>query len=437
MKRIFIITILFAVSAIAQNKVLTLDDCVRLGMENSNELKISKAKVESSDAKMTEANSYLLPQLKFQASYMRLSNIPPTEISLDFLPHPVQISPTILNNYNLKLSLQQPLFTGFKLWSVKSVAKNNYQASNYEYDKDLNEAAFKIQNVFWNYYKAEQIKKLINENLRLTQKHLEDTKNFMERNLATRNDLLKLQVQYSNTELQLIEAENNVDIARSNLNKQLNLPLEAGTEIESGKIDTSFNDLNLKDLINEAHANRNDLKSLEYRLEASDKGIIAANAGWYPSIYLVGDYYYSKPNQRIFPAQDKFKDTWDVGVSLQWDIWNWGFTSSQSTQAEQQKVQVEASLSQLKDAVELEVYQSFLTYKRAQDKIRVSRLTVDQANENYRITQQKYEQQLATSTDLIDAEVSLLQAKTSLTTSLVDYQIAKVKLNKSVGQKIY
>ncbi len=381
MKRIFIITILFAVSAIAQNKVLTLDDCVRLGMENSNELKISKAKVESSDAKMTEANSYLLPQLKFQASYMRLSNIPPTEISLDFLPHPVQISPTILNNYNLKLSLQQPLFTGFKLWSVKSIAKNNYQASNYEYDKDLNEAAFKIQNVFWNYYKAEQIKKLINENLKLTHKHLEDTKNFMERNLATRNDLLKLQVQYSNTELQLIEAENNVDIARSNLNKQLNLPLEAGTEIESGKIDTSFNDLNLKDLINEAHANRNDLKSLEYRLEASDKGITAANAGWYPSIYLVGDYYYSKPNQRIFPAQDKFKDTWDVGVSLQWDIWNWGFTSSQSTQAEQQKVQVEASLSQLKDAVELEVYQSFLTYKRAQDKIRVSRLTVDQANE--------------------------------------------------------
>ena len=208
--------------------------------------------------------------------------------------------------------------------------------------------------------KHEQIKKLIEENLRLTQKHLEDTKNFMERNLATRNDLLKLQVQYSNTELQLIEAENNVDIARSNLNKQLNLPLEAGTEIESGKIDTSFNDLNLKDLINEAHANRNDLKSLEYRLEASDKGITAANAGWYPSIYLVGDYYYSKPNQRIFPAQDKFKDTWDVGVSLQWDIWNWGFTSSQSTQAEQQKVQVEASLSQLKDAVELEVYQSFL-----------------------------------------------------------------------------
>ena len=437
MKRILGIILLFAISAFSQSKVLTLEECIKLGMENSNELKISKAKLIGSDAKVTEANSHLLPQLKLNASYQRLSNIPPVEISLDFLPQPVQIAPVILNNYNLKLSLQQPLFTGFRLWSAKSIAENNYKASNYEYDKELNEAAFKIQNVFWNYYKAEQIKNLIEENLRLIKKHVEDTKNFMERSLATRNDLLKLEVQYSNTQLQLIEAENNQDIARSSLNKQLNLPLEANTDIEAGNIDSSFNDYNLKDLINKAHVNRNDLKSLEYRLEASDKGITAANAGWYPSIYLVGDYYYSRPNQRIFPAQDKFKDTWDVGVSLQWDIWNWGFTSSQSTQAEQQKVQVEASLSQLKDAVELEVYQSFLTYKRAQDKIRVSRQTVDQANENYRITQQKYEQQLATSTDLIDAEVSLLQAKTSLTTSLVDYQIAKVKLNKSVGQKIY
>ena len=76
MKRIFIITILFAVSAIAQNKTLTLKECVQLGMENSNELKISKAKLIGSDAKVTEANSHLLPQLKFQASYQRLSNIP-------------------------------------------------------------------------------------------------------------------------------------------------------------------------------------------------------------------------------------------------------------------------------------------------------------------------------------------------------------------------
>ncbi len=443
---IFLVNILFLPDISAQSSemfvdsaksILTLDQCLQLGIDNSKELKISKSKISNAEAKITESNSQLLPLLRFQASYLRLSNIPPFEVSLPIFPHPIQISPVILNNYNFKLTLQQPLFTGFRLWSFKSAAENNYESSSYEYKKNLNDVAYNIQNVFWNYYKAMQIKNVIEENLRLTQNHVNDTKNFMKSGLATRNDLLKLEVQYSNTQLQLIESENNIDIARSNLNKLLGLPLEANTEINAGDIDTSFTNYNLSNLIEQSKENRNDLKSLEYRIKASDNGITAAKGGWYPSIYLVGDYYYSKPNQRIIPAENKFKDTWDIGVTLQWDLWNWGYTSSKSTQAEEQKTQVETSLSQLEDAVELEVYQTFLKYKRAMDKINVSRQSVEQSEENYRSTQDKYNQQIATSTDLIDAEVSLLLAKTNLTTALVDYQLAKVKLMKAIGKRIY
>ena len=443
---IFIISLLFLIDISAQSlngvpdsgsKILTLEECLQLGIDNSKELRISKSKIAGAEAKITEANSQLLPILKFQASYLRLSNIPPFEVSLPIYPQPIQISPVILNNYNLKLTLQQPLFTGFRLLSLKSAAENNYKSTNLEYKKNLNDVALNIQNAFWNYYKAMQINKVIEENLKLTQNHLDDTKNFMKSGLATRNDLLKLEVQYSNTKLQLIESENNIDIARSNLNKLLGLPLEANTEINAGDIDTSFTTYNLSSLIEQSKENRSDLKSLEYRVKASDNGITAAKGGWYPSVYLIGDYYYSKPNQRIIPAENKFKDTWDIGVTLQWDLWNWGYTSSKSTEAEEQKTQVETSLSQLNDAVELEVYQTFLTYKRAMDKINVSRQSVEQSEENYRSTQDKYNQQIATSTDLIDAEVSLLMAKTNLTTSLVDYQLAKVRLMKAIGKKIY
>ena len=448
MKRIGIavlfLNILFLHDISAQNmspdstgRILTLEKCLQLGIDNSKELKISKSQMSSAEAKITEATSQLLPLLKFQAAYQRLSNIPPFEVSLPIFPQPIQISPVILNNYNLKLTLQQPLFTGFKLWSLKGAAENNYESSSYEYKKKLNDVAYNIQSAFWNYYKAMQIKKVIEENLKLTKNHLDDTKNFMKSGLATKNDLLKLEVQYSNTKLQLIESENNIDIARSNLNKLLSLPLEANTEINVSEIDTSFANYKLPDLIEQSKVNRNDLKSIEYRVKASANGVTAAKGGWYPSIYLIGDYYYSKPNQRIIPAENKFKDTWDIGVTLQWDLWNWGYTSSRSAQAEEQKVQAETSLSQLNDAVELEVYQTFLTYERAVDKINVSSQSVEQSEENYRSTQEKYNQQIATSTDLIDAEVFLLQAKTNLTTSLVDYQMAKVKLMKAIGNKIY
>ena len=440
---IFFIYVLLIPDVLAQNadstaRILTLDQCIQLGIDNSKVLKISKSKVSGADAKINEANSQLLPLLKFQAAYQRLSNIPPFEVSIPGITlHPIQISPVILDNYNLKLSLQQPLFTGFRLWSLKSAAEYSYESSNYEYKKNINDVAFNIQNAFWNYYKSEQIKKLIEENLRLTKKHLNDTRNFLKNGLATQNDLLKLEVQYSNTQLQLIESENNVDIVRSNLNKLLGLPLEENTEINPGTIDTSFMKYKLSNLIEQSKENRNDIKSLEYRVKASEKGITAVNGAWYPAVYLIGDYYYSKPNQRIIPAENKFKDTWDIGVTLQWDLWNWGYTSSKASQAEEQKIQIETSLSQLHDAVELEVYQTYLTYKRSADKIEVSRQSVEQSEENYRSTQQKYNQQVATSTDLIDAEVSLLQSKTNLTTALVDFQLAKVKLMKAIGKKIY
>ena len=152
---------------------------------------------------------------------------------------------------------------------------------------------------------------------------------------------------------------------------------------------------------------------------------------------MIGDYYYSKPNQRIIPAVNKFKDTWDVGVSLSWSLWNWGNNSAQITIAEQNKIQTETSLSQLKDAVEIEVYQNYLTFKRAYDKVNVAKLGVEQAEESYRMIKEKYDTQVASSTDLIDSEVSLLLAKTNYNNALVDYEMAKARLDKSVGRKIY
>jgi outer membrane protein TolC len=87
--------------------------------------------------------------------------------------------------------------------------------------------------------------------------------------------------------------------------------------------------------------------------------------------------------------------------------------------------------------VEVEVYRAFLNYNKANDRITISKKAVEQADENYRTTKEKYEAQVATSTELIDAEVSLLQAKTNLTNALVDFQMAKMTLDKSVGRKIY
>ena len=437
MKKIIAISLLFVASVTAQTQKLSLAESLELGLKNSKDLKISQSKLISSSAQVIVANSQLLPQIGLAASYMRLSNIPPFAVTVPFSPNPIQISPVILNNYSIRLSLQQPLFTGFRLLSLKSAAESNYEAANSDYQKDLNEAAYKIQNSFWNYFKAQQYDKILEDNLNQIKLHLDDTKNFMENGLATKNDMLKLEVQYSSVRLQKIEADNQLDIARMFFNQTLNLPLDSPTEIDVKLLYADTSEDKVGDLLKEAESKRNELMALGYRLNASVENFRAARSAWFPSIFLVGDYYYSKPNQRIIPAVNEFKDTWDLGVTLSWSVWNWGYTSSQTLIAEQNKIQVETSLSQLKEAIEIEVQQNYLTYKRAYNKVSVAKLSVDQAEENYRITIEKYNNQVATSTDLIDSEISLLQSKTNYNNVLVDYELAKVRLNKSVGRKIY
>jgi len=438
MKKIILLSLMMVSVLYSQSKKLTLQESIELGLGNSKDLKISQSKLNSSDAKVSEVNSMFLPQLKFMANYTRLSdNVPPFEVTTPFSPIPIRISDPVLDNYNLKLSFQQPLFTGLKLLSSKKAAEYSLNASGFEYSKEKNEAALNIHSTFWNYYKAMQMKDLLNNSLKQIKTHLMNTKNFVDNGLATQNDYLKLQVQHSNTRLQLIEAENNLDVARAVFNKALGLPFDSPTDISIEDIKIQQVEYNVDDLINEAKENRDEIESLAFRLKAANENITAARSSWFPSIYLNGNYNYSNPNTRFQPLTAKFNDTWDVGVTLSWDVWDWGLTSSKTTQAEESAVQTQTSLEKLNDNIEVEVFQSYLNLIKSKEKVDVSKLSLEQASENYRITSEKYNEQLATSADLIDAEVSELQAATNLTSSLIEYNLAKVRLEKAVGRRIY
>lgn len=438
MKKIILLSLMMISVLNSQTQKLTLQESIELGLKNSKDLKILQSKLKSSDAKVSEVNSMFLPQLKFIANYTRLSdNVPPFQVTTPFSPVPIKISDPVLDNYNLRLSLQQPLFAGFRLMSSKKSAEYNSIVAEMDYSKEMNETAMNIHTAFWNYYRANEFRDLIEKSLHQIEKHLNDTKYFLENGLVTQNDFLKLQVQHSNTKLNLIEAENNLEVARAVFNKALGLPLESKTEIDNNEIQVQNLEYDFEELLKEAKQNREEIQSLSFRLKAAEENITSARSGWFPNVYLTGNYYYSNPNNRYQPLTDQWNDTWDVGLTLNWDIWDWGLTSSRTTQAEELSVQTQATLEKLTDNIEVEVYQSYLNLVKSKEKVEVSKLSLEQASENYRITSEKYKEQLGTSTDLIDAEVSELQAATNLTSSSIEYNIAKVRLEKAVGRRIY
>jgi len=170
------------------------------------------------------------------------------------------------------------------------------------------------------------------------------------------------------------------------------------------------------------------------RVKASEAGLTSARGGWWPQIYLVGNYNYNRPNQRYFPATDDFKDSWDVSVAVSFDLWNWNQTGHQTTQAQAQLAQAQEGLSMTKDGITLEVTQSYLNIqksKRTKDCFGTGRQS---SRRELPYDRRIYKQGLVANSELLDAEVALLQAKLNLTQSLVDYELAIAQLSKAIGE---
>jgi len=431
--KISFFVILFSVSLFAQEKLsLSIDQAIELGLKNSKMLHSSLMKVKSAESKVKEVSALRLPSLKLSARYTRLSKVDPFIITTPFGSFP--IAPGIYDNYATQLSLTQPLFTGFRILGNINLNEELSNATNEEYNKDKSDLLFNIKNSYWNVFKAQQFKKVMDETVEQMKAHLQDAKNLEKAGLLTKNDVLKIEVQYSNILYQQIDAENAVKLSIVALNNTLGIPLETQTEITSTANLSEYQTDELSKLISAAIEKRPEVKAADSRIKASEAGVTLAQSSWYPQVSLYGNYYYSKPNQRILPSRNQFDATWDAGVMLNMNIWDWLTTKHQTDQAEAQLEQAKDGSGMIKDGITLEVTQNYLSVNQAKRKIDIAKLNVEQAEENLRVTSEKFKNGYSTSSELIDAETALISAKTNYTTSVVDFELAKAKLEKSIGK---
>lgn len=434
MKIIASILLLFSVSAYSQNNVLTIEQCLSVGLENSREIKISESKLISSDAKISEYGSSMWPKLTTGAGYYWLSEAP-IKFDIPFLPAAGTGSESI-NAFLANVSVEQPLFTGFRLSSLKSSAELNYKAEEFENIKAVSDKALEIHKSFWNLYKAQKLVQLTEASFGSVKEHIRDTENFVKNGMAIESDLLKLKVHEANTELKLIDAKNMLEISRVALNKSIGVDISQDTKVDFANNSLSNDFSPLDTLLSSALNCRSELLSLQFRKEAGNEYVSVAKADYWPQMFAFGGLYYLNLDAAIPLISSQDNSFWNVGVTLKWDIWDWGKRTAKVTQAEQGVFQIELLMEQLKEAIKLEVYRNYLQLGSEQAKINAGRLAVKAALENYRVVKNRYDQHSATGTEIVDAQTELLSAQTVLETSTADYNVAEAVLNKSIGKQI-
>ena len=421
---VFLIMAFAPVSA-QEKRVLSLEEAVKLGIANSKNLKIDQAKIEESTANLLAAKNRLLPELTVSGSYLYL----PFEPNVDLkIPGMSGGGPKVSNVLYGSANLSVPIYSGGRIkYGIKS-AEYLVEASKLTAENDKNAIAYNISQAYNNLFKANEVVKLLKENLASSQKRDQSFSKLENNGVIARNDRLKAQLQTSNIELQLMEAENNYNIANINMDLLLGLPDNTVIEVDSSYI--GADDLGKPDdyYLNLARENRNDLKAIDYQRKAAALGTKSAKAENLPSLAFTGGYVAAD-----IPKLLTITNAVNVGVGIQYNLSNIWKKNSSYVQSKAKEQELAAANDLLNDNVTLEVKRDYQNDLYAHKKIDVYQRALEQAEENYRITLNKYNNGLETITNLLDADTARITANVNVVTSKADAALAHKKLLQTTG----
>lgn len=421
-------------SAQSSTVFLTLDSAIQMSLAQSKQLKIDQAKIESARAKYQQARSMELPTAKISASYTRLSdNVDPFAIKLPGSNAEKELNPQILNRYNPALSVSQTLYAGGQIKYAERSMQLLEEASRLDFEKNRTQIVYNTINAYFNLFKIQQTKKAIEENINQVRVHVKDIRNYEKNGLALKNDVLRIELQLSNLEHSLIEANSALEIAGYNMSIILGLPAGSDYQLADKDFNRQFSLMSSDDYLNEALVNRADLKAINKRMGSAVLDIKSAAGNYYPTISIGGNYYYTNPNARVFPQEDKFKATWDAGVTVSWNLHSLYTNKHRIAENKAILSQKQSEKEFLADAIKTEVNTDYITYIKNKERIRVSEQTVAQAEENYRIVNNRFRNNTVLISDLTDASNLLLQSKISLLVDKADADLAYYKLLQSTG----
>ncbi len=421
--------LLAASAAHAQDRNITLDEAIKLGLQTSKTLRLSQAKIDQAVSQFNQAKDQALPSGSVSYTYS-YAYIPANK--LGFNGDVIALPRTANANLGIA-SAEEVLYAGGKYRYAKASTDLLVQVSRLDADKDRDQIAIDVVNEYYNLYKVLQNQKVVQQNLNSVDEQIHQAQRFFQQGLVTKNDVLRFQLQRSNIELNGIDLENNRKIINYNLDILLGLPETTQLNV------TQVADVNqpvapLVNYVDTALANRQEVKELDLRTQAADYNIKSVRANQLPTLAATAGAYYVDISVNPLPTHNQYITPVTAGLAISWNfgtLWN---NKNKVAEARIQRDQVSINKGITTDNIKTEVNQIYQNYVAAVNKVRLLQTAIAQATENNRITASKYSNATASATDRADAETLLYQAQTNLELAKADAGLAYYNLLKSTGR---
>ncbi len=422
--------------AFGEARTLSLEQCLQIAVENSPLVGTSRQQLQSARTNVLRSYGSFLPSASLSMTAGHSFIGPTGSIAIDSQGRAVKPTGFDYESYSFGLSSNVTVFDWGANVKRLSEAKSSAQGAlhDLQWQKD-NVTAIVIRS-YYNLLRMKKLEEVQEQGVQAAERNLEQVEAFYTIGSNTKADVLQARVRLANTQLSLITARNNHQLARAKLLSDLNLPLEEDFKIvESINIQSVA--LDLEEEIEYMFTHRSDLLSLRSRVQAAKSGLVAAQNSRWPTLTAYFQYGW---NDRQFPDDANFfksEYSWGLGLSLNFDLFDRFNTKSQILSAKAQSRIAEYNLQLGKLDAVYEVRQLMLSLKEATERINLSEETVSQAEENLRLAEERYRVGAGTILETIEAGVLLTEAQANLVQAQCDYLIAKADFLRATGREVH
>lgn len=334
--------------------------------------------------------------------------------------------------------VQQPVYNGRMFSSLRS-AKLTREQAVLNFHVTVEDALLNTRLAYDDALLAQQEIIVQEASVKLLSNQLEDVEKRYKAGTVPRFNVLRAQVELANTRPRLITARNQFVIAKNNLVNQLgyNLPRGVLQDIPlqlSDKLEDKPLPIELSSAVGRAFDQRSELAALHKNERLRREDIVSAKAGSRPSVQVYGGYQLTSPT-----FEEDLTDVlhgWEAGVNLSWSPWDGGLTRGRVTEAEARHERALVDIQDEQRQIELEVRTAYSQFVNAKEVLESQKKVQEEAEEALRLAEARMHAGTGTQLDVLDAQTSLTQARTTQVQALHDYSVARSRLQRAIGEDL-
>lgn len=406
--------------SVEKNIDMTLERCIELALGNNPQINAAFHDILASDTRIKQVWSNYFPQLSWQTGYTRIRQL---QLS-DALGQNLTFNYFILG----QVTLQQMLYDFGVTQNQATIKRLDYEAYKTTLGATINDVIYQTKDAYYNLLLAFESKKVAEDTVNKFEMFYNQAKAFYEIGMNPKVDVTIAEVNLSNAKLQLIQADNAVNLAIARLNNIMGVPFidqyNVQERLQYQPVDITFN--KAVDIAREA---RPELKLAELKVESANQTLKLVKKSYFPTLSVEGQY-------QLGGRSWTNNYGYNFGGYLNFPTVNGMLIKNEIQEARYLYDKELANARNTQNQIYLEIQNAFLTLEEKKNQMPVALLGVKQSKENYELSYGRYRVGEANPTELKDAQINYQQAQLSYYTALYQYNSAKAALEKAVGKNL-